>query len=192
MEAPARLWVQYRARSWARVGRVGLGRRRSARRAPEGRLVAGALGALLAGGLGVASALAADDAAAPSRPAGPGLGPGDLVVTLNALVSVDGPVTCRATLLIDNRSPMRVQSFALSVLVHDRDGVLVRQVKVLAMPLRARTTTVATFPVLDDGCARLGSLRILDVPLCADAHGRGLGCRAAMVPGSRVAVPLGF
>lgn len=189
MGASTRLWAR-----WVGVRRGCGGRDREglARRDREGRAVARVLAALLAGGFGVASALAADEDAAPSRPAGPGLAPGDLVVTLTALASEESPAACRATLLIDNRSPLRVKSFALSVLVHDREGVLVRQVKVLAMPLPARTTTVATFPVLDDGCARLGSLRLLGFPWCADALGRGLGCRAAAMTGSRVAVPLGF
>jgi len=150
---------------------------------------------VLAGGIVWASTAAcADQGPAPPPPRDPGLASGDLVLTLHALAPDDdgGPTPCRATLHIRNRSPVRVQAFALSVLVHDRDGVLVRQVSVLAMPLRPRAKTVASFPVLETGCAHLGSLRIRGFPWCTDLRGRRLDCRAAAVVESRLAVPLSF
>ena len=75
---------------------------------------------------------------------------------------------------VGNRSPVRVKTLAMSIRVHDVEGVLVRQVSVLAMPPVPRATTVATFP------------------WCADTHGRRLDGHLAAVAGRRVGVPLGF
>ncbi|MBB4265050.1 hypothetical protein GGD89_000661 [Roseospira visakhapatnamensis] len=154
---------------------------------------------MVAVGLGVSCAGPTVAASAGAAEAGPVLAAGDLTLTLDALVAgprrPDDPkagAPCLATMRIGNRSTAWVRTFAMRLLVHDPQGVVVRRVSVLAMPLPPGKTTMATFPVLDTGCAGVGSLTILDFPQCADGAGRGMRCRTAAIPDSRVTVPLTF
>jgi|GEM_PF-3529278 len=161
------------------------------------------IGGLAADAASVAIAGAADTAPVPSvrpRPARPqalpGLNPGDLIITLEALTPnahqprADGPGPCRATLRLDNRSSVTIHTFSMALLVFDAEGVLRHEVAVLAMPLPGGGATVVDVPVWDGGCASLGSLRLRAFPLCGDESGRPLGCRGAAIADSRVAVPL--
>jgi len=129
----------------------------------------------------------------PARPA-VDLAPGQLGLTLTRVTPWDSraPGPCQITLTVDNRSRLRVRTFAVSLLIYDPQGTLLRQVSVLTMPLRPGRQSDVTVPVLPDGCARLGSLRVFGFPWCHGDDGRRLNCRAAMVTASHVPVPLSF
>ncbi|MBB4287271.1 hypothetical protein [Roseospira goensis] len=151
-----------------------------------GRAVLAARAAALAGLLAVAPG------AAEAAPAAD-LAPGSVTIALTALEDDGGRGPCRATLRIRNDGGVRVETFSLRLVLFDPGGAVLREVVVLAMPLRpGGRTTAATFPALAAPCDGLGAVVIRDFPLCADRAGRRLACRAAAVPVSRVVAPFGF
>lgn len=128
--------------------------------------------------------------ASPARAAPPDLTPGDLTVTLTALEDANGAGPCRASLTIESRAAVTLATFSLRLVLFDSDGAVLRQLSVLAMPVRPTQPTEAVFPASARPCADLGGIRLRDMPLCADADGRRLSCDAAVRVRSLVTLPL--
>ncbi|AGA34975.1 Tat pathway signal sequence domain protein [Thioalkalivibrio nitratireducens DSM 14787] len=97
--------------------------------------------------------------------------------------------SCRAYLVLENRSPAAFESLRLDVVIFDGDGVIARRLAVDAAPLPTGKTSVRVFPIAGLACADIGRLLLNDVIACQDASGERRDCLEQMETDSIAGVP---
>jgi len=113
--------------------------------------------------------------------------PGSLSIQLNKL-EADGD-TCRAYIVLENRSDLSFEALRLDLVMFDVDGVIARRLAVDAAPLAAGRTSVRVFAIGSLACDNIGRVLLNDVLACADASGERTDCMDRIAPESIAGVP---
>jgi len=113
--------------------------------------------------------------------------PGSLSIQLNKL-EVDGD-TCRAYIVLENRSDLSFEALRLDLVMFDVDGVIARRLAVDTAPLAAGRTSVRVFAIGSLACDNIGRVLLNDVLACADASGERTDCMDRIAPESIAGVP---
>jgi hypothetical protein len=112
---------------------------------------------------------------------------GALAIQLNKL-EADGD-TCRAYIVLENRSDLSLEALRLDLVMFDVDGVIARRLAVDAAPLAAGRTSVRVFGISGLACDNIGRVLLNDVLACADAEGERADCMDRIAPESIAGVP---
>lgn len=110
----------------------------------------------------------------PSRAAEP------VRIELNRLE--DAQKVCRASFVIENKSPDAIDSLKLDLVVFGKDGAITQRLVAEMGPLRAVKTVVKTFELAGD-CDRVGSILLNDVTACTLSE---TSCLDRLMPASRL------
>jgi hypothetical protein len=110
-----------------------------------------------------------------------------LTIQLNKL-ETDGD-TCRAYIVLENRSDLSFDALRLDLVMFDVDGVIARRLAVDAAPLAAGRTSVRVFAISSLACDNIGRVLLNDVLTCADASGERTDCMDRIAPESIAGVP---
>ena len=102
-----------------------------------------------------------------------GAGPG-VTVELNKLETHDG--TCRAYLVLENRTKSDFASLQLDLVTFDTAGIVARHLAVEMAPLPPAKTLLRVFDAAAQPCAKVGRLLLNDVLACADGSGAREDC----------------
>jgi len=113
--------------------------------------------------------------------------PGSLSIQLNKL-EADGD-TCRAYIVLENRTDLSFEALRLDLVMFDVDGVIARRLAVDAAPLAASRTSVRVFAIGSLACDNIGRVLLNDVLACADASGERTDCMDRIAPESIAGVP---
>jgi len=113
--------------------------------------------------------------------------PGSLSIQLNKL-EADGD-TCRAYIVLENRSDLSFEALRLDLVMFDVDGVIARRLAVDAAPLAANRTSVRVFAISSLACDNIGRVLLNDVLACADTSGERTDCMDRIAPESIAGVP---
>ena len=113
--------------------------------------------------------------------------PGSLSIQLNKL-EADGD-TCRAYIVLENRSDLSFDALRLDLVMFDVDGVIARRLAVDAAPLAAGRTSVRVFGISSLACDNIGRVLLNDALTCADASGERTDCMDRIIPESIASVP---
>jgi hypothetical protein len=104
-------------------------------------------------------------------------------VELNKLESYEG--TCRAYLVLENRTERAFETLKLDLVMFDTVGVVARRLAVETAPLAARKTSLKVFDIDGLSCERVGRVLLNDVMACADTSGVRDDCLGLVVPAAR-------
>lgn len=126
----------------------------------------------------VAAAAAAADGAAPPA----------IRVELNKLEELKG--SCRAYLLLENRSGRAYRSFKLDLVMFDTAGIVARRLAVEGAPLAEGKTSLRVFDVPGLPCSGIGRILVNDVLSCGEGAEDRTACLAAIRPASRSSAEL--
>lgn len=110
-----------------------------------------------------------------------------LTIQLNKL-ETEGD-TCRAYIVLENRSDLSFEALRLDLVMFDVDGVIARRLAVDAAPLASGRTSVRVFGISNLACDNIGRVLLNDVLTCADATGERTDCMDRIVPESIAGVP---
>jgi len=114
-------------------------------------------------------------------------GTDSLTIQLNKL-ETEGD-TCRAYIVLENRSDLSFEALRLDLVMFDVDGVIARRLAVDAAPLAAGRTSVRVFGISNLACDNIGRVLLNDVLNCADATGERADCMDRIAPDSIAGVP---
>ena len=126
---------------------------------------------------GTVAAAAADGAAPPA-----------IRVELNKLEELKG--SCRAYLLLENRSGRAYRSFKLDLVMFDTAGIVARRLAVEGAPLAEGKTSLRVFDVPGLPCSGIGRILVNDVLSCGEGAEDRTACLAAIRPASRSSAEL--
>jgi hypothetical protein len=107
---------------------------------------------------------------------------GALSIELNKLESEDH--SCRAYLVVTNKSTTTYQVIKLDLVLFQPDGVIGRRFAVDLGPLKSDKRTVKLFDIDTVPCDQVGSVLINDVLECTSESGPIPDCLAAITPSS--------
>jgi hypothetical protein len=111
-----------------------------------------------------------------------------LTIELNKLEdTADG---CRSLFVFDNRTGHELNRFRIDLILFDRAGVYAKQLMLDMAPLYDDKKVVASFPLVDQPCASIGSILVNDLPFCENGAGAQVDCVALLEVESRTDVPL--
>ena len=85
-------------------------------------------------------------------------------IELNSVENADK--RCRLNFVVENKSPVAIESMKLDLVVFGVDGGILRRLITEMGPVRAAKTMVRAF-VVDDECRQIGSILVNDVIACA-------------------------
>jgi hypothetical protein len=85
-------------------------------------------------------------------------------VELNSIEGTDN--RCRLNFVIENKSPVALESMKLDLVAFGTDGSILRRLIAEMGPVRPAKTIVKTYAV-DADCRQLGSILVNDVTACA-------------------------
>lgn len=115
-----------------------------------------------------------------------GAGPG-VQVELNKLETYDG--TCRAYLVLENRTKSGFTSLQLDLVTFDTAGIVARHLAVEVAPLPPAKTRLRVFDAAALPCEKVARLLLNDVIACADGSGTRQDCLALLSTANRGTVP---
>lgn len=107
-------------------------------------------------------------------------------IELNSLQPHDG--SCRAHLVLENRTQTAFETLKLDLVMFDLDGVVARRVAVETAPLPADKTRLKVFDIDGLACEDIGRVLLNDVMTCADSSGERHDCLAFTATSARGAV----
>jgi hypothetical protein len=107
---------------------------------------------------------------------------GALSIELNKLEAEDH--SCRAYLVVTNKSSTTYQALKLDLVLFQLDGVIGRRFAIELGPLKPDKRTVKLFDIDAISCDLIGSLLINDVLDCKAQSGAIPDCLAAITPSS--------
>ena len=104
-------------------------------------------------------------------------------VELNKLEHMKG--SCRAYLLLENRSGRAYRSFKLDLVMFDSAGIVARRLAVEGAPLPEDKTSLRVFDVPGLPCTGIGRILVNDVLSCGEGDADRAACLSAIRPASR-------
>ena len=110
-----------------------------------------------------------------------------VLVELNKLESKD--TTCRAYIVLKNRSRIVLSTLKIDFVVFDTDGIVTKRLAVELGPLPSDKTSLKVFDIEELHCTQLGRLLVNDVAACEDDSGPRSDCLALLSTSTRASVP---
>ena len=111
-----------------------------------------------------------------------------LTIELNKLE--DTAEGCRSLFVFDNRTGHELNRFRIDLILFDQAGVYAKQLMLDMAPLYDDKKVLASFPLVDQPCASIGSILVNDLPYCENGSGAQVDCVALLEVESRTDVPL--
>ncbi len=79
--------------------------------------------------------------------------------------------TCRAFLIVENRSATALSSIRLDLVLFDTDGIILERFALNVAPVAANKTSVKSFDIPETSCGGIGRILLNDVLECENASG---------------------
>lgn len=110
-----------------------------------------------------------------------------VTIELNKLEVQDK--SCRAYLVLENKSGAPFESLKLDLVMFDTQGVVAKRLAVEAAPLAARKTTLTAFDITDQNCGEIGRVLLNGVLSCRQAGAPRTDCIEDIATSARGRVP---
>lgn len=111
-------------------------------------------------------------------------------VELNKFETSDEGI-CRAFFLFRNGTEASFESFEMSLVVIDQNGIIDRLLSIDAAPLPVARTTLKLFEIPEIACTEIAELIVHDIPACKPQNADPVDCYALIDWVSRTGARLG-